>query len=60
MPTNEVPSRRELSRQLQETLIATVLIIFFLLHVLAGAVLQRAGAVDGPSSKRDLTLQPYD
>jgi hypothetical protein len=60
MLTNETPSRRKLSTKPQEMLVATILIIFLLLHVLAGAVLQRAGPMDGPPSKQDLMLQPYD
>jgi hypothetical protein len=60
MLTNKAPSRRKLSMKLQETLVATILIVFLLLHVTAGAVLKRAGAVDGPSLKQDLTSQPYD
>jgi len=53
-------SNGELSGQLQGALVTTVLIIFLLLHVLAGAVMQRAGAGDGPPSTQDLSPQPYD
>ena len=60
MQTNEDPLRRKLPATVQATLIAALLIIFLFLHVLAGAVLQRAGAPDGTHSKERTTLRPYD
>jgi len=41
-------------------LVAAILILFLLLHVIAGAVLQHAGAADGELSERGVTLQLYD
>jgi len=64
MLTDEAPSRRKSSVQLpartEEMLVAAILILFLLLHVIAGAVLQHAGAADGELSERGVTLQLYD
>jgi hypothetical protein len=60
MLTNETSSRRKLSMRLQRALVATILVGFLLLHVLAGAVLQRTGTVDEPPIKQGLTFKPYD
>jgi hypothetical protein len=59
MQASEDPFRRK-SAMAQATLVAALLVIFLLLHVLAGAVLQRAGAPDRSPSTQDLTLKPYD
>jgi hypothetical protein len=59
MQANEHPLRRK-SVTAQATLVAALLVIFLLLHVLAGSVLQRAGAPDRSPSTQDLTLKPYD
>lgn len=59
MQASEDPFRRR-SAMAQATLVAALLVMFLLLHVLAGAVLQRAGAPDRSPSTQDLTLKPYD
>jgi hypothetical protein len=55
----EDPCRRK-PAWAQATLVTALLVIFLLLHVLAGAVLQRASAPDRSPSTQDLTLKPYD
>jgi hypothetical protein len=60
MLKDEAPPQCKLSMSLQEALLTATLIIFLVLHVLAGALLQRADAAKGPSPKQDLMLQPYD
>jgi len=43
----------------EKILIGTLLALFFVLHMLAGAMMQRAQA-EGAVSNRDLSLQLYD
>ena len=59
MRASEDPFRRK-SAMAQATLVAALLVIFLLLHVLADAVVQRAGAPDRSRSTQDRTLKPYD
>jgi hypothetical protein len=59
MQVSEDPSRRK-SAMAQAALLAALLIMFLLLHVLAGTVLRRAGAPDRSPTIQDLTLKPYD
>lgn len=64
MPANEALSQRKLSMQLlaptEKALIAAILIVFLLLHILAGAVLRRADAGDGVTLEQDFGFQLYD
>lgn len=57
-PTED--SCRRKSVRTQATLVTALLVIFLLLHILAGAVLQRAGAPDRSPSTQDLPLKRYD
>jgi len=40
--------------------LATILILFLVLHVVAGTILQRADAADGAFSEPEATSQYYD
>lgn len=63
MQTKTVSSRQRLPMRTlvlnEKILLGTVLALFFVLHVLAGAMLQRAEA-EVAVSNRDLSLQLYD
>ncbi|BAM88966.1 hypothetical protein S58_29650 [Bradyrhizobium oligotrophicum S58] len=60
MQAHEIPPRRKPSITSQAALAAGILAVFLLLHVLAGAILQRTATTDGAQAKPASTLQPYD
>jgi len=64
MRVNEGLCTRKSSVQVPELtetmLLVTILAGFLLLHVLAGAILQRAGMGDGAPSEPDARSQLYD
>jgi len=64
MSANEDVVRRKSSAQVplltEQALLATILILFLLLHVMAGAMMQRAGATDRAPSTHDIAAQLYD
>ncbi|UFZ04874.1 hypothetical protein LQG66_00695 [Bradyrhizobium ontarionense] len=60
MQANEVPPRRKLSITPQAVLAAGVVVMFLLLHLVAGAILQGAATRDGSPATPVSTLQDYD
>ncbi|WP_316192097.1 MULTISPECIES: hypothetical protein [unclassified Bradyrhizobium] len=60
MQANETPPRRKLSITPQAALAASVLAIFLLLHVVAGAILRGAAMRDGTQAKPVTTLPSHD
>ena len=64
MSSNEGLVRRRSSVQLpavtEKLLITIILLLFVLLHALAGAILQRAVVSDGAGAEPPATLQLYD
>jgi hypothetical protein len=57
MPTNEATVRRKSSVHVpvltEKVLVTTILVLFLLLHGLAGAIMQRAGGADRAPPERD-------
>jgi flagellar basal body-associated protein FliL len=64
MSSNESLARRRSSVQVpaltEKMLIAIILLLFVLLHGLAGAILQHGQAADGARPEPAATLQLYD
>jgi hypothetical protein len=67
MSTNEGLVRRKSALQVppltEKVLLATIVVLFLLLHALAGVILQRAGPLDRVNSGQDIhdmTLRLHD